>query len=70
MIMSGNEFGTAVCKAMGIDPANVHRVVIDAACDSILQIYVQYHGGEEILSALELLHGGFAEITVSGKETE
>ncbi len=36
MLARGNEFGRRLCEALGIDPRQTKRVVIDSPCDGLV----------------------------------
>ncbi len=49
-IIQGNEFATQVLKAMGINPAQTRRVVIDLPCDAPMKIHVEFYGDSALLN--------------------
>lgn len=49
MPILANDYGTAVCKALGVEPKNVRRVVVDATAGEALRVYIDYFGGPELL---------------------
>jgi len=57
-LLVGHEFGVALIAAGVIRrDERVTRIVIDAAVDEPVRLYVQRIGDERILDALELLQG-------------
>jgi len=47
--ISGQEWITHVVKCLGLEHLRVRRVVIDAAYDSAVEVYVECFGSEELL---------------------
>lgn len=47
-IMS-DPFGEKICKALGIDPMLVRRIVIDAEVGEPLRVYAEMYGGKALL---------------------
>jgi hypothetical protein len=48
-MITGDELGTAICEAMGVDPATVQRVIIDAQVGQPAKVYFQMVGDEDLL---------------------
>lgn len=48
-IITSDSYAIEVCKQMGIDHANVRRVVIDATASEPLRVYIERFGGDELL---------------------
>lgn len=64
MLTSSNEYGAAICKAMGVDPNKVSRVVVDAKEGEPLRVYMEMFGGHELVTVN--LPTGDIEIAITG----
>ena len=49
MPTSSDEYGKAICKALGIESKKVRRVVVDAQVGEALKVYVEMFGGPELV---------------------
>jgi len=50
MATKADDYGTAICEALNIDPNKVRRVVIDATAGELLRVYIEYYGGPELVT--------------------
>lgn len=68
MATSSNDYGTAICKVMGIDPSKVSRVVVDAKVGEPLRVYMEMLGSPELVTVK--LPTTDVEIVTNGKTNE
>ena len=52
MKVTSNEFGEAVCKALGVDPGKVSELHIRAIPGAKLQVHLIMHADESIMEAV------------------
>ena len=64
-IINSDKWMQQVLRAMGIDPTHVGRVVVDAQAGELLQVYVQYYGGPEMLD-VQPPSAEFAQVAIIG----
>lgn len=65
-IIAGHEWIMHVLQNMGIDSSKVRRVVIDAACDAPIVMYIERYGDERLLS-VRAPESGEVVVSVSGE---
>ena len=48
-IITGNEVGTMICEALGLDPKQVTRIILDCAAQEPLAVWVSWLGTNSLL---------------------
>jgi hypothetical protein len=49
MKISGTKIGAALCEGVGLNPNEVHRIILDIACDDVVLVYVEMYGTTKLL---------------------
>jgi hypothetical protein len=67
-IYTGASFGLQLCEALGLDPGQTGRIIVDVPPTGAIKVYVEMYASEKVLDLdwSKGLQG--AEITVLDKE--
>ncbi|MBU1173387.1 MAG: hypothetical protein KKD44_27785 [Proteobacteria bacterium] len=66
-IILGVKWITVLCDALGLEANTIRRIIIDAAADSLVILYVEKYGDERMLD-IEPISAEFAKVVVLGGE--
>ena len=46
---TGDTLGELICQAIGINPDQVRRVIVDCEAENLIMVYVEMYGGKALL---------------------